>query len=386
MNIGKHVYPDAPTLSGLVGDVGQFAEHHWGTTPLCRRAPGELGAPGAVLSIDDIDGWLANAARRPAFRMVRAGRPVPAADYTRTIRIGGSDIAEVADLAKISRLVGDGCTLVMQNLERFLPRVRSFTEALAGELSHPVQANAYLTPPNAGGLGRHVDQHDVIVLQLHGTKCWEVEGLGSFTVGPGDVVYIPRDTPHRAATRDDASLHLTIGVLSITTRQVLSRMLDDLALHDPLPLGFARNPGALAVELRNRLVGVCEQLDSVDVGGIAACEIERRSPTPSPEPSLRDAMRSQPVDLATRLVRTAEATVVRNGDRAELHIGDRMLSFPRSAQAALQVIARRAACSPADLVGLDDPSRLVVARRLVSDGLLTPWPDSAHLAHTVTTT
>ena len=377
MNVSKHACPDAPTLSGLIGDVEQFAEHHWGTAPLRRRGS---TSPGDVLSIDDIDGWLANAARRPAFRMVRAGRPIPVADYTRTVRIGGADIAEVADLAKIGRLVGGGCTLVLQNLERFLPRLRTFTEALAGELSHPVQANAYLTPPHAGGLGRNVDQHDVIVLQLHGTKCWEVEGLGSFAVGPGDVVYIPRDTPHRAVTGDDASLHLTIGVLSITTRQVLRRVLDDLALHDPLPLGFARNPGALAAELRNRLVAVCEQIDAVDAGRIAAREIERRSPsahTAPTAPNLRGAMDSWAmgagaIDLTTQLRRTSDAAVVRSGDRTELHIGDRVLRFPASAQPALQMIVSRAACFPADLVGLDDASRLVVARRLVRDGLLIP--------------
>ena len=69
--------------------------------------------------------------------------------------------------------------------------------------SHHVQANAYLSPPNAAGLNPHRDLHDVIVVQLEGDKCWDVEGLGEVRLGEGDVLYLPagRDTrPGRSTT------------------------------------------------------------------------------------------------------------------------------------------------------------------------------------------
>ena len=54
---------------------------------------------------------------------------------------------------------------------------RTFAELstnLALELDHPVQINAYLTPPAEQGLDIHFDFHDVIVVQLAGRKRWRV--------------------------------------------------------------------------------------------------------------------------------------------------------------------------------------------------------------------
>ncbi|MDB5308472.1 MAG: Cupin 4 family protein [Gemmataceae bacterium] len=40
----------------------------------------------------------------------------------------------------------------------------------------PVHANMYLTPEGAQGFDAHFDTHEVLVLQLEGTKTWRVYG------------------------------------------------------------------------------------------------------------------------------------------------------------------------------------------------------------------
>ena len=55
----------------------------------------------------------------------------------------------------------DGSTLVLQALHRVWPPVLQFCQELAGELGHPVQANAYVTPPQNQGFSAHYDVHDV---------------------------------------------------------------------------------------------------------------------------------------------------------------------------------------------------------------------------------
>src|SRR5689334_21054751 len=120
MGGGKHdPAQTAPAvLRRLVGDAERFATVSWGRAPMRHRMDRPLDD---VLTLASVDAWLENAARRPAFRMVRAGGRIPDSDYTRTVRIGGANVGAVADPDKIARLFADGATLVLQNLERSMP-------------------------------------------------------------------------------------------------------------------------------------------------------------------------------------------------------------------------------------------------------------------------
>ena len=57
------------------------------------------------------------------------------------------------------------------------------------------------------------------------------------------------------------------------------------------------------------------------------------------------------------------------GDRLRLLVGDRFVEVPARIAAAVDVVRDRQTLTPADL-GLDDASNLVLARRLVREGLL----------------
>jgi len=46
------------------------------------------------------------------------------------------------------------------------PPLVTFGSELAAELGHPVQINAYVTPPQNRGFAPHYDVHDVFVLQI----------------------------------------------------------------------------------------------------------------------------------------------------------------------------------------------------------------------------
>ncbi len=375
-----------PTLRRLVGDTAAFRREHWGHRPLRHRVDEADPELRDVLLLADVDRWLAADARLPSLRMVRAGTPVPVPDYTRTVRIGGRDV-EVADPLRVAALVGRGATLVVQNLDRSFPRVRAVTERLREEISHPVQANAYLTPPEAAGLARHADAHDVLVLQLHGTKRWDVEGLGTFEVAPGDVVYVPRGTPHTAATTEAGpSLHLTVGILSVTARDALRRALDHLAaslpaLDAPLPLGFAGCAGRVEVEhmLAAQLRAAAEALGAGDATELAAREVERAAEATADRRrgagALAAVVGAADVAPDTALVaawplEVAAAEGDDRGERVELRWRTGRLVFPAAARAALHLVTAGGTWTPSELPGLDEPSRLVVARRLLREGVL----------------
>jgi mannose-6-phosphate isomerase-like protein (cupin superfamily) len=320
---------------------------------------------------------LTSATRRPEIRLVRDGERVDPRAYCTTLRLGGRQVSDVIDPARVAELVADGATLVLQSLHRTRSSVGRFATELEAEASHPVQANAYLTPAGAAGLAPHADRHDVLVLQLHGTKAWDVEGLGGITLGPGDTLYIPAGCEHRAETQASASLHLTIGLLRVTHRAVLERLVRDLdGIDRPLPLGYARDASPdLRVRIEQLLAEAAKHLESADAAAIADRERRRRRPRPRHEGHLESVLRLPELERSTVLrLRPGPAPTVdvrADGTAVRLDLGDRVLRLPVAARAALEALLTGDGVEVGRLPGLDDDSQVVLARRLVREGMLT---------------
>lgn len=369
-------------LERCVGDVATFRTQIWGRRPLVTRADGESAiAFGDVFSLTAVDELIASAARTPTVRMVEGGSTLPASQFCTPVRLGGRHLDDVVDPTKVVARLADGATLVLQSLHRTWPSVAAFVGRLQSEMSHPCQANAYLTPPSASGLAEHSDLHDVIALQLHGSKHWWVEGIGDVTLRPGDTMYLPRGTRHSAATATDTSLHLTIGVIRVTYRQVLERLLRDGPhdFDDPLPIGYrhqARRP-ELERGVDESLDQLLELVGSADLADLVDAEQSRRQVAPQRPGRIASIAHvgSLTVDSIVRwigpepLVRTrADLDDAVAGERVVVDLGDRTLTLPASALAALGVLGTGSPVRVATLPGLDEPSRVVLASRLVREG------------------
>ena len=379
--------PDLRLLARLVGDLDRFAGEHWGQRSLHRVGAGPFDD---LLTIDAIEDLLRTGARRPTFRLVRDGSPLPPERSTRSVRIGGARLDDVADLARIAAAVDEGATLVMQSLQRTSIPLGHLCRALERATSHPVQANAYLTPAGAAGLGAHHDDHDVLALQVIGTKRWEVEDLGPVLTRPGDVLYIPAGVRHEAAAQDAASLHLTVGIIRVTVAQALKRRLDTIAALDaPLPLGFARPEGtdALRGVLRDGAARAADALGELETvaAADAVADAERtradRRRVPAADGQLASMLALGDLTPASRVVWRADAPVtITDAEPADavraaaaplvLELPDRRITMP----AAMRPAVERLRCGPpvtiGDLPGLDDESRLVLVRRLVREHLV----------------
>ena len=394
-----------PAIERCAGDPAAFVRDHWAKAPLLRRGAGPGGFDD-LLSLEDVDRILATAAPRvPAFRMVKDGKPLPPSAYTKSGRVGSQPLDDLADPGKVFDQFAGGATIVLQSLHRSWAPLTAFCRSLELFFTHPVQVNAYLTPPSSRGLGVHHDTHDVFVLQVHGRKLWQVwdaavpfplahqkklpPGAESPTeaplveaeLAPGDCLYVPRGFRHAARTAETASLHLTVGMLTYNWNELLRQVLE-LATEEPwfregLPVGFADEPEALAASLAERVAELRRFLDKVDLSRIADRAARRfwANRPPSLEGQLRLLLDLDELDDGTVLERRPGATArlrVR-GDRLELLLGDRTLTMPAGLEPAVRRLVDADRCAPADLRGLlDEPSRLVLARRLVREGLLQP--------------
>ena len=391
--------PTAPTGSALrrcVGDPERFLHHHWARAPLFQPRHEKDGFAD-LFTIADVDRLVAAAALRlPAFRMVRDGGELPRERYTKSGRMGSKPVADLLDPGKVYREFGDGATMVLQSLQRYWPPLTRLCRDLELSLTHPVQVNAYVTPPASRGLGLHADEHDVFVLQVHGRKRWEVyqpgpsgdpkapgERLLDIVLEPGDCLYVPFGFPHAVWTERSASAHLTVGVLTYRWRELLgdavARVLDDPAFTESLPSGFADEPAALAGAVAERLGELQHRLGKLDPAELATGMAERFWSTRPPllTGQLQQLLALDEVSDSTSLWRRA-GSVCRLGrdrdGRPELELGDRRVRFPAWVEPALRELLQLldgGRFRPADLAGrLDPESRLVLVRRLIREGLL----------------
>ena len=374
-------------LARCVGDPGRFVAGSWGRAPLYR--PGADAAGFADLfSLGDVDHILSSTTPRfPAFRMVKEGRQLDPRSYTRPGRVGGQPVFDLADPGCVYELFDGGATIVLQSLHRFWPPLARFGRDLELALTHPVQVNAYITPPASRGLGVHHDEHDVFVLQVYGRKRWDVHdpdgGPGDQLIvaelAPGDCLYIPQRFPHAAWTAETASVHLTVGVVPTTWGDVLRRAVvaavEDGLSDTPLPAGYATDPAALTAGVADQLGEVRRRLDKLDPGAIALAAADRfwsgRPPILTGQLQQLLALEDIGEDTVVRRRPGAGCRLRRRGDRLEVLLGDRTLHMPARLAPAMRAILASDRLVVGDLAGLlDPPSRLVLIRRLVREGLL----------------
>ncbi|MBI3693094.1 MAG: cupin-like domain-containing protein, partial [Mycolicibacterium aromaticivorans] len=220
-------------------DAQTFADQYWGRRPLLSTAVdlprdfSDLLSPGAV------DELIAERGiRAPFIRLARDGEILAKDCYLGPAGFG-AEIADQVDSAKVLAELAAGATVVLQGLHRLWPPVIDFVRDAVDDLGHPVQANAYITPPGNRGFDPHYDVHDVFVLQVSGQKLWVVhepvhhhplpdqpwtqhraaidervrgEPVIDAVLNAGDALYLPRGWLHAAQALDTTSIHLTIGV------------------------------------------------------------------------------------------------------------------------------------------------------------------------------
>jgi bifunctional lysine-specific demethylase and histidyl-hydroxylase NO66 len=373
-------------LARLVGDPEVFLRDRFGRAPAYVPADGRDGLTD-LLTLDDVDRLVASTGLRdPGFRLVRDGRTLPKAAVTRSVRLGSKPIDDLVDVRAVLREFAAGASIVLQGLHRSFAPVAGLCRSLEVALTHAVQANAYLTPPVAQGLHLHADPHDVFAIQTYGVKRWVVHPPGDeapwdLELRPGDVLYLPAGTRHAAQTQDAPSLHLTVGVRTTTWREVLRRLVDDALagagtdLDAPLPAGWAEDPRQLREQAVSRLADVAERIAGADVDAgldrAAGTFWSRRHPDLGG--GLRDLLELDRLDDDTPLRRRPGAAfaVHHGAEVVRVDLGGRTLELPSAAADAATWLRDATRFTPRDLDAVaDGPSRLVLCRRFVREGVL----------------
>ena len=398
-------------LSRCIGiDPQTFAREHWGIAPLLSRRDALPRDFDDLLSAHDVDELLAErGVRAPFIRVAREGELVERTGYLGPAGFG-AEISDQVDSAKVLHQFVSGATIVLQGLHRLWPPLIDFVRGMVDDVGHPVQANAYVTPPQNRGFDPHYDVHDVFVLQTAGSKHWtvhppvHVDPLASHpwtdhrdaiarrvrdapvidtVLEPGDVLYLPRGWIHSACARGELSIHLTIGIAPLTGMDVVRAVLDQLADREEfrasLPMGIDATDRdemtATTAKLVAELAGTLRD-DGTELGEGAATRMARRladRTRPRAVRPLASLEAAEKADTATVGWRHGLVATVRRADgRVHVELTDRTISLPESCADAVAALHDGLVADAGTLPGLDRADGEVVIRRLLREAILVP--------------
>ena len=398
-------------LSRCIGtDPGEFARTHWGRTPLLTRRDALPRDFGDLLAPETVDELLAErGVRAPFIRVARDGSLLPRETFLGAGGFG-AEVTDQVDSAKVLAQFSAGASIVLQGLHRLWPPLIDFVRTMVDDLGHPVQANAYVTPPGGQGFDPHYDVHDVFVLQVSGHKHWTVHAavhqdplasqpwtdyrseIGDRVRGvpvidtvlaPGDALYLPRGWLHSARALDDVSIHLTIGVATLTRMDVIRAVVDGLSDVDEfrasLPMGVdPSNRDEMSTATTKLIAQLTEVLRdrTASLADDAAQRLMKRHADRTRPVAVRPlAMHAAAANAATVRVRWRHglvATVEHRGGRVMLRLPDRTIDFPGECAATIADLHRGEVVGAGEAPGLDAADGEVVIRRLLREAVVVP--------------
>jgi ribosomal protein L16 Arg81 hydroxylase len=377
------------SLASLVAPVTkeEFLSRYWEKEPLIVHR-GDPDYYSGLFSIKDFDEAIT---RDPAYVKLANATANKNASYKTEMTRGLE--AFLADMR-------DGGTLVLDQLHNKDPNLGILCRVLATEFSHRFQTNLYLTPPKGRGFTPHWDNHDVFILQVEGSKQWNIEkerrafpkksanmgdegrelrgDLHTFTINQGDVVYIPSGFVHAAECGSEPSLHITLGVTAVYLEDLLHAMVRavvqrDENLRGALPFGFMNDRPD---ELVTRITEVLRQ--TADESFLAAFVDEFRDDCVKGykldvSGQVVDFLRPSPL-LITDIVGPRRGIVYQihpGEDSVRVNFGARSIDvlgiFKEALDFALKTPSFAIGALPGDL---EDVERVVLIERLMQEGLI----------------
>ena len=391
-------------------DTQTFSNDYWGRRPLLSAAAALPRAFDDLLSPDAVDELIAErGVRAPFIRLAKEGDVLGGDCYLGPAGFG-AEIPDQVDSAKVLAQFASGATIVLQGLHRLWPPLIDFVRGAVDDIGHPVQANAYITPPTSRGFDPHYDVHDVFVLQVAGEKRWVVhepvhhhplssepwtqhrDAIAGRVAGdpvidtvlsPGDALYLPRGWVHSAQAMDTTSIHLTIGVSPGTgldvARAVVDQLASDEAFRKPLPMGGDPTDRdeivATVTKVMAEMVDALRDDASTLSAGAADKLVQRHAGRTRPV-AVRPLATLGAVEHADTIrVRWRHglvATVDRPDGRVTLRLPDKVMTFPGSCSDAVAALHRGLIADADTLPGLDRADATVLIRRLLREAVVVP--------------
>jgi ribosomal protein L16 Arg81 hydroxylase len=342
-------------LADLLGpaSLDKFLDHFARHEPLYLQ--GDPAQIGALVSLDEVNAILATGVLAPPrVRLARSGNIVPEMMYS------GKDTGISA--AALQETLRKGASLVIDNFGPLVPRLARLEHSIERRLQANTIMNAYLTHHKGSAFAPHYDNHEVLIVQVHGEKHWQLLGpkeqladsikgwrdtlpcpkelVWERTLRQGDLLYIPRGTWHRVSMEEGStSFHLAITIVNTNGINYAGWLLDRLASDNLFAQDLPKQGGeeqlrAHEQKLRERMV---ELMGSGALNEYLAAMADQRNPLSSYD--LGHDLELGDTDLLVSALRRPIATVHQSAT-GEIRAGGQSIRLTPPMEAALREIDR----------------------------------------------
>ncbi len=347
-----------------------------------------------LLSVSDLDMVLGtHSAGHRDIKLVRDDGDVASREY-----LNGAGRVRPLEVA---RHFDNGSTVIFNQLHTRVPTLARLCAALGSRFSSRVQANVYLTPPDAQGFAPHWDVHDVFVLQISGAKRWSIYDTqvrlplrgqrfepgtppgdlsDEFELSPGSALYLPRGLMHSARSTGQASLHITLGLTAFTWAEFLVESVNAAALEEEslrrnLPREFAREgfPASERRRLFSEKLKLLQSRFDPEVVWRRFTDEVLATDVPLFTDLLGQRLRPDRLAPGSRVRRRVGllTEVATDGETCVLRFCGRELRLPAGVWPALQFATTADEFRVLDLPDcLDAEGKLTLVKRLVKEGVL----------------
>jgi hypothetical protein len=398
-----------PSLEDLLHPtpIDEFLARSWERAYFHATNP--RGAFDDLFALRDVERWARSTRQGFFFVLHPLHSPHPEND---SVRIVSHDAAAV-DPSVLSRNHENGFAQILK-MVRDWPALQGLVGHFEAVFQTTVYVNVLLTPARARTHPTYLCNDNIFVLQVEGEQTWELRELSVLQLDleqkrslefsddwknrdtapllaevhqrAGEVLYIPRGMPHFThAPERGTGLQLRIYVKPFTWVDLFKMAAEHAAVHSEamrrsLPVGFVEDD-TLRDGTEADFRQLMEEFRNVSFDHVLSAVRRNRVAHQGFPPSDALGARVDPEELGldSELERRPDvlSTVEEISDlegcpKSALFFGKEQIVGPPGLRRAFEFVRARKRFRISDLPGLDAESQLVLARRLVREGLLRP--------------
>jgi hypothetical protein len=282
-------------LELLFEHPGDAAALAWGRSHLQFAASGTFRC---VLTRETAETWLdCSLLRHPYFTVVLGDQAIPLPEVSSTRAVEGHSYDGFADGEKIRQWFARGATLSIGALHDWHPPTQRLCRELGRRLSANATASVFWTAAGASGLRVHRDDAQVFIVQIAGTKTWQLYDTpaapGAWQPGyvdladlpapttlelrPGQALYLPEGLAHSATAQHESSIHVTLAIREPNLRDVMLLAVNACLASVPKHAVMGGSVAAREHAARELIGRLARALDRIDVAGLVVSAGRRAS-------------------------------------------------------------------------------------------------------------
>ena len=197
------------------------------------------------------------------------------------------------DIAKLEDFLAKGFSLILTHIEPYVPPLAALCDQIKSQWSEASYAGVIVTSGTDGAFRLHFDFEDLIIVQIEGTKRWQIFGppvsnpvrnmvksvppqdtspIFDEVLEPGDRLIVPAGNWHHCQAGPGRSIHLGVFVIAPTSWDAVcaltAKLLTEEMFRRPLTrLNGPAETAALEAELKK---GTIEKINQMKLDAFIA--------------------------------------------------------------------------------------------------------------------